>query len=61
MARRMARVRRALRAAPRPRVAEIAYAAGFNDLSHFNRAFRRLHGCTPLEFARGEGAEPATV
>jgi len=61
MARRLARVRRALRAAPRPRVAEIAYAAGFNDLSHFNRAFRRLHGCTPLEFARGEGAEPATA
>ncbi|WP_339949691.1 helix-turn-helix domain-containing protein [uncultured Albimonas sp.] len=63
MARRMDRVRRALRAGaadgPRPRVAEIAYAAGFNDLSHFNRAFRRLHGCTPLAYARGEGAQPA--
>ena len=38
-------------------MAEIAYAAGFNDLSHFNRAFRRMHGCAPLAFARGEGTE----
>lgn len=59
MARRMARVRAELRApapdGPRPRVAEIAYDAGFNDLSHFNRAFRRMHGCTPLDYARGGG------
>ncbi|MDF2231478.1 helix-turn-helix domain-containing protein [Albimonas sp. CAU 1670] len=63
MSRRMDRVRAALRAGgaggARPRVAEIAYAAGFNDLSHFNRAFRRMHGCTPLAFARGEGTVPA--
>ncbi len=53
---RMSRVRDALAAAAaagdRPHVAQIAYQAGFNDLSYFNRAFRRQHGCTPLEFAR---------
>ncbi len=30
-------------------VADLAYAAGFNDLSHFNRAFRRHFGATPRE------------
>ncbi|MBI2256022.1 MAG: AraC family transcriptional regulator [Proteobacteria bacterium] len=30
-------------------VADLAYAAGFNDLSHFNRAFRRRFGATPRE------------
>jgi AraC-like DNA-binding protein len=29
------------------RIAEIAYAAGFTDLSYFNRAFRRRFGQTP--------------
>jgi len=27
--------------------AAIAYEAGFADLSHFNRCFRRRHGSTP--------------
>lgn len=52
---RMDRVCRQLRRASargaRPQVAQIAYGAGFNDLSHFNRAFRRMHGCTPIEYA----------
>jgi AraC-like DNA-binding protein len=30
-------------------IAEIAFAAGFNDLSHFNRAFRLRFGMTPSE------------
>jgi AraC-like DNA-binding protein len=30
-----------------PRIAEIAFDAGFADLSNFNRAFRRRYGCTP--------------
>jgi AraC-like DNA-binding protein len=30
-------------------IAEIAFTAGFNDLSHFNRAFRRRFGMTPSE------------
>lgn len=30
-------------------IAEVAYEAGFNDLSYFNRAFRRRFGRTPSE------------
>jgi AraC-like DNA-binding protein len=29
------------------RVSDIAYAAGFSDISYFNRCFRRRFGCTP--------------
>lgn len=36
------------------RINEAAYAAGFNDLSHFNRVFRRKYGLTPTA-ARGSG------
>jgi AraC-like DNA-binding protein len=35
-------------------ITAIAFAAGFNDLSHFNRAFRRRFGMTPSE-ARHSG------
>ena len=35
-------------ATPR-RVIDVAYAVGFNDLSSFNRAFRRQFGCTPSD------------
>jgi AraC family transcriptional regulator, positive regulator of tynA and feaB len=31
------------------RIAEIAYAWGFNDLSHFNRVFKQYHRLTPGE------------
>jgi AraC-like DNA-binding protein len=27
----------------------IAFSAGFSDLSHFNRAFRRAYGATPSD------------
>jgi AraC-like DNA-binding protein len=30
-------------------VASIAYAAGFGDLSYFNRAFRKRYGMTPSD------------
>jgi AraC-like DNA-binding protein len=30
-------------------ISRIAYEAGFGDLSHFNRAFRRRHGETPSD------------
>jgi len=36
----------------RRRIAEIAFAAGFRDISHFNRLFRRSHGLAPREFRR---------
>ncbi len=31
------------------RIADIAYEAGFSDLSHFNRSFRRHFGLTRSE------------
>jgi AraC-like DNA-binding protein len=36
------------------KVNDAAYAAGFNDLSHFHRLFRRKYGLTPTA-ARGRG------
>jgi AraC-like DNA-binding protein len=30
-------------------ISAIAFAVGFADLSHFNRAFRRRYGCTPSD------------
>jgi len=37
------------------RVSDIAFASGFNDLSYFNRSFRRRFGLTPSA-ARGRSA-----
>lgn len=34
-------------------VAEIGYTCGFNNLSNFNRIFKRKKGCTPSEFRDG--------
>jgi transcriptional regulator GlxA family with amidase domain len=31
-------------------VSEIAYKCGFNNISNFNRIFRKKKGCTPKEF-----------
>lgn len=33
-------------------IAEIAFAAGFRDISHFNRLFKRCNGVAPREFRR---------
>jgi AraC-like DNA-binding protein len=33
-------------------IAEIAFAAGFHDISHFNRLFKRCNGLAPREFRR---------
>jgi len=33
-------------------ISDIAYAAGFGDLSHFNRSFRHYYGATPREIRR---------
>lgn len=38
------------------RIAEIAEACGFKDLSHFNRIFRRVAGASPSDFRRREVA-----
>jgi YesN/AraC family two-component response regulator len=32
------------------RVSEVAYTVGFNDLSHFDRTFRRIVGKSPTEY-----------
>jgi AraC-like DNA-binding protein len=33
-----------------PTIADVAYAAGFSDLSYFHRSFRRRFGITPAEY-----------
>jgi AraC-like DNA-binding protein len=38
----------------RLKVSEIAYACGFNEVSYFNRCFRRRFGASPTQF-RGSG------
>jgi AraC-like DNA-binding protein len=40
-------------------VAEIAFTAGFRDISHFNRLFKRSNGATPREFRRAMEAAAA--
>src|SRR5262249_19480439 len=42
----------------RLRVSEIAYASGFNDISYFNRSFRRRFGASPLQYRGGNGQRP---
>ena len=37
---------------PDLKVIDVAYAAGYEDPSHFSRAFRRISGVTPREFQR---------
>jgi AraC-like DNA-binding protein len=33
-------------------IAEVSFQCGFNNLSYFNRVFRRKHKCTPVEFRK---------
>jgi AraC-like DNA-binding protein len=40
-------------------VAQIAFAAGFEDAAHFTRAFKRRFHCTPREWRRRETAAAA--
>ena len=35
---------------PRLRVTDIAFESGFSSISSFNRAFRKVKGCSPTEF-----------
>lgn len=40
-------LRRAAGLRLRPAISDLAYRAGFGDLSHFNRSFREIHGLSP--------------
>ena len=40
-------------------VLEIAFASGFQSLSRFNEAFKKLCGCPPREFKRRHRIAPA--
>ena len=38
-------------------IAEVAYAAGFNDISYFNRSFRELFDCAPTDLLKPAGRD----
>ncbi len=42
-------------------VSEIAYMVGFNNISYFNRCFRKTFGKTPTEFQREKTKDPSPV
>ncbi|QDI78166.1 MULTISPECIES: helix-turn-helix domain-containing protein [Leisingera] len=44
------KLRHAARQGARVPIAQIAYGAGFGDISHFNRTFRQQFGCSPRRF-----------
>lgn len=52
---RVGRICRGLLDEPGRSVAEIAFAAGYNNLANFNRQFRRRTGLTPGAFRRSHG------
>ena len=37
-------------------IAEVAYNSGFNDISYFNRCFRKIFSCTPKAIVRPENS-----
>lgn len=37
----------------KPLISTIAYSCGFNDVSYFNRQFRRYFGCAPGKYGEG--------
>jgi AraC family transcriptional regulator, positive regulator of tynA and feaB len=60
--RRIAACTRDLLDNPRNRtVAEIAFGAGFRDISYFNRLFKRANGMAPREFRRAVATERSVV
>ena len=38
-------------------ISEIAYECGFNNISNFNRIFKKKKGCTPKEFKKSYSSE----
>lgn len=49
---------RDLLVAGRGNVSEVAYAVGYESLSHFTQAFRRRHGCTPSAMLETQAVAP---
>jgi len=54
---RVGRICRALIDQPERTVAEIAFAAGYNNLANFNRQFRRRTGLSPRQYRRRQRSE----
>ncbi len=48
-------VQRRLRAEPEATVLDLALEVGFNNKATFNKAFRRVAGCTPSQWRAGQG------
>jgi AraC-like DNA-binding protein len=46
---------------PEARVTEIAFAVGFESLSHFNASFRHFQGMSPRDYIRMHRKQPASV
>lgn len=42
-------------------VAKTAYECGFSNISNFNRQFRRIMGCTPLEYKKSAACHMETL
>lgn len=40
-------------------IAEVAYSAGFNDISYFNRSFKELFDCAPTDLLKEQTAQKA--
>lgn len=51
---RISYVTKVLLAEPSRPIADIAYSAGYSNLSYFNRQFRRIVGMTPRRFRRSQ-------
>lgn len=51
---RIERARQLLAADKQLRITDVALTVGFNDLSHFERSFRRIIGISPREYRRTE-------
>lgn len=52
---RIERARQLMADDPRQRITDIALSAGFTDLSHFEKCFRRVTGVSPREYRRRGG------
>lgn len=55
------RLERNVRLGTRTPISEIAFQSGFNDLSHFNRLFRKHQGISPREFCSQMAASVGAV